>query len=92
MTGHQIKSTLGDHIDYSEYLGPDWKADWDEAPIVIGGPHTSWIDDALGALMYYPSFVARHSVKKMFAINVISDSLNCIYIDRFGKDAKASAK
>lgn len=88
MTGHTIKSTYGKHIDYSKYLGPDWKPDWDDAPIAIGGPHTSWLDVALAAYIYFPSFVARFSVKKMFAINVISDSLNCIYIDRFSKNSK----
>lgn len=91
MTGHSVKSTEGRHIDYSKYLGPDWKADWDLAPIVIACPHTTWLDICLAIHMYYPSFVARWSVKKMFAINVIADSLSCIYIDRFSKDAKAQA-
>ena len=76
-------------MSYSKYLGPDWKADWDEAPIVIGN-HISCLDDALAVDKYFPSFVARANVKKMFAIGNLADALNCIYIDRFGKDAKKS--
>jgi len=72
-------------------LGPDWKPDWDPAPIVIGAPHSSWLDDAVAVYKYFPSFIARISVSKMYFINVMANALNCIYIDRFSGDRKASA-
>jgi hypothetical protein len=82
----------GTNIDYSEFLGPDWIADWDQAPIVIGGPHCSCLENALAVYSYFPSFIARISISKMYLIGAMANALNCIYIDRFGKNAKESSK
>ena len=90
MTGFKnIKSVKNYKVDYSEYLGPDWNASWDDAPILISN-HISFIDDVLAIIKYHPSFIARASIKQMPAIGILADSLNCIYIDRFGKDSKQS--
>ena len=92
MTGHRYKSTKGTHIEYREYLGSDWKASWEQAPIAIGGPHSTWHDFCVAIVQYYGAFVARSSMKKQFGFNVITDSLNTIYVSRYGKDAAKSAQ
>ena len=79
-----------DHdIDYSEFLGPDWKAEWDGAPTYVAN-HTSWLDIMYMITYFYPGFVARSTVEKSWGVGPLATILGSVYINRVdgSKDAK----
>ena len=81
---------IKDHdVDYSEFLGPDWKAEWDGAPTYVSN-HTSWLDIMMMITYFYPGFVARSSVEKSWGVGPLATILGSVYINRVdgSKDAK----
>lgn len=63
LTGYMgIDTEHDEKIDYKEYLGPDWKAEWDGAPTIIAN-HTSWLDIMYQIHLFFPGFVARSTVE-----------------------------
>ena len=77
-------------IDYSEYLGPDWKAEWDGAPTYISN-HTSWLDIMYMVTHLFPGFVAKSAVKDTPLVGHLATILGSVYINRVG-DSKDSKK
>lgn len=91
-TGHYKVVNRKINVDYSEYLGPDWKNDPNEkAPIVIAN-HASFVDNMVMIMKYCPRFISRISFKKMPFIGLMADSLNSLYIERVGNNAQESKK
>ena len=39
-------------------------------------------------LNYFPRFVARADVKRVFAIGKMADAVNCIYVDRTNPNSR----
>ena len=87
ITGHfRIKFKKVD-LDYSEYLGLDWKVkDNEKAPILISN-HISFGDNFVMLMKYYPRFIARIGMKKFPIVGTFSDAINCLYIQRVGQNA-----
>jgi lysophosphatidylcholine acyltransferase/lyso-PAF acetyltransferase len=76
-------------IDYREYLGPDWKAQWDGAPTYIGN-HCSWLDIMYAIDIFFPGFVARSSVRDTWGVGPLSEMLGSVYINRVGEGSRDS--
>lgn len=49
-------------IDYKEYLGPDWKAEWEGTGTYVGN-HISFLDVMCMTWYTYPSMIARSTVR-----------------------------
>ena len=81
------------HVDYSKWLGPDWKPTYEGAGIHIGN-HQCYGDITAGfnLLDPFPSFVAKIATRKMFGIGHIMDSMRCLYIKHRGKAGSAESK
>jgi 1-acyl-sn-glycerol-3-phosphate acyltransferase len=69
------------NIDYKEYLGPDWKAEWEGAPTYIAN-HTSFLDIMYMVTLVFPGFVARASVKTSPGVGALATLLGSVYINR----------
>jgi hypothetical protein len=85
-----IKETELD-VDYSPWLGPDWKPAFDplRAPTLITN-HVSGCDIYVSIYMHRPSFVARATVKKLPFIGKSADFLNSVYVDRLDKSSRSN--
>ena len=61
-------------IDYSKYLGPDWKKVYEgETTLVLN--HSSWVDILILMWWNMPSFVSSSGVKNFPFIGKICDAL-----------------
>mmetsp|Transcript_22453 Transcript_22453/g.34735 ORF Transcript_22453/g.34735 Transcript_22453/m.34735 type:complete len:88 (-) Transcript_22453:546-809(-) len=49
--------------NYKKWLGPDWEPRWERTGAVISNHHC-WMDTMLGLYTFFPSFVAKQSIKK----------------------------
>ena len=79
------------NVSYLDYLGPDWKPEFDRPCTVISN-HISIVDIFMAIYYVFPVFVAAEAVKLIPGIRIICDVLNTIYITRVGKDSTASKK
>jgi lysophosphatidylcholine acyltransferase/lyso-PAF acetyltransferase len=77
-------------MDYSYYLGPDYKKTQKLPKYVstVVANHSSWADNLLEMIYYRTSFVAKVEVLNVPFISTIARALQCIYISRIG-DASA---
>jgi len=68
-------------VDYTPWLGPDWKPNWDKknASMLICN-HTSWVEIFYALHDHLPSFVARIGTKHTPIIGRFSDYLNSILL------------
>jgi 1-acyl-sn-glycerol-3-phosphate acyltransferase len=76
-------------VDYKPYLGPDWKPKYEGAPTMISN-HRSFLDICIGVGHFCGSFVGASMIKNMPGVGTVTECLQCIYVDRVGKDAAAS--
>lgn len=76
-------------IDYKEYLGPDWKQEWEGACIHVAN-HVGFIDVMVATYYLYPSFIARSTVKDNFFLRKIGEAARCLYVQRIGEGSKES--
>lgn len=60
-------------VDYSKWLGPDWKPTYEGATIYISN-HQSWYDIFMAFLFMrpMPGFIAKSSMKNIPSIGLIS--------------------
>jgi lysophosphatidylcholine acyltransferase/lyso-PAF acetyltransferase len=86
-----VKYEEDTNIDYSEYLGPDWKAEWDGAPTYISN-HTSWLDIMYIVTHFFPGFVAKAEVETTPGVGTLATLLGSVYISRVGDGSKDSKK
>ena len=69
--------------DYSKWLGPDWKPEWNRAGAVILNHHC-WMDILLGIYLFFPSFVAKKSTKEYPFVRKMAPLTDSIFIERAG--------
>jgi 1-acyl-sn-glycerol-3-phosphate acyltransferase len=68
-------------VDYSEYLGKDWKCEYKGASTLVCN-HSNWLDAFIIYFFYEPSVLAKREVLKMPIFNIIIKSAAPMYIDR----------
>ena len=80
-------------IDYTEYLGPDYKKNERKIKRVstIVSNHVSWIDPVVLIKTIYPAFAPSSEFRNFPILNRLIDSLDSIYIPR-GGSAENKAK
>lgn len=76
-------SAPGSEGDYSKWLGPDWKPEWENPGAVIMN-HTCFIDILFGMVVFFPSFVSKKSVKAYPFVGNIATALDCVFLERAG--------
>lgn len=86
----RTNTTFAD-IDYSEYLGPDWKKEYEGASTLVSN-HVSWIDTCFAIIYYFPTIVARESLESTPFIGSVLKALSTIFLKRVGGDAKESKR
>jgi len=91
MAGYTRTETTFADIDYSEYLGPDWKKEYSGGSTLISN-HVSWLDTCFAIVYYFPTIVARESLQKTPFIGSVLRAMATIFLVRTGKDAKESKK
>jgi 1-acyl-sn-glycerol-3-phosphate acyltransferase len=77
--------------DYSKWLGPDWKPQWEGSGTLIAN-HVCWLDIAIFIATFFPSFVSKASVKSYPLIGKIGVAIDCFFIERASsKEERAKA-
>jgi 1-acyl-sn-glycerol-3-phosphate acyltransferase len=84
------KTTFAD-IDYSEYLGPDWKKEYEGASTLVSN-HVSWFDTCFAIVYYFPTIVARETLSTTPFIGSVLKSMSTIFLARAGANAKESKR
>jgi len=91
MCGYTRTHTTFADIDYTEYLGSDWKLEYEGASTLISN-HVSWIDTCFAIVYYFPTIVARESLQKTPFIGSVLRAMATIFIIRTGSNSKESKK
>jgi 1-acyl-sn-glycerol-3-phosphate acyltransferase len=71
LTGFARTERIEVPVDYSKYLGPDWKPKYEGAPTLVGN-HRSWIDIMVNLHVFCPAFLARAGAKNVPGIGKCS--------------------
>ncbi len=75
---------LRPNVDYSKYLGPDWKPSY-ATPSTVVCNHSSWMDIVLITVLKFPSFTPKLGIKKWPFIGQVCDLVfNSYFINRAG--------
>ena len=91
MAGYPFTSTTYADIDYSNYLGPDWKQEYKGASTLISN-HISWFDSVYAIVYYFPTIVARDTLQNTPFIGSVLKAMSTIFLSRVGKDAQESKR
>ena len=91
MAGWTTKTTTFADIDYSEYLGPEWKQEYEGASTLVSN-HVSWFDVAFAIVYYFPVIASRETIRTTPFIGSVFRAMNAIFIARAGKDAAESKR
>lgn len=68
---------------YEKWLGPDWKPQWSGSGTIVMN-HVCWMDITLAIAYFFPSFVAKESVKSYPGVGSIATAIDCLFLDRAG--------
>ena len=76
-------------VDYSKWLGPDWKPTYDGATMVVSN-HTSYCDVFTIFLFLnpMPGFIAKTSIKGIPAVGPCATAAGSMFLDRRDKAQK----
>ena len=76
-------------VDYSKWLGPDWKPTYDGATMVVSN-HTSYCDVFTIFLFLnpMPGFIAKTSIKGIPAVGPCATAAGSLFLDRRDKAQK----
>ena len=66
---------------YKKYLGEDYDFEDDKYSLIISN-HIGFFEVVICMYLYAPGFLAKSTVENYFFIGPISQSLNCLYVDR----------
>lgn len=91
MAGWTRSEVINADVDYSEYLGPDWKKEYNGASTLVSN-HISFIDTVYAIYYYYPTIVSRESSKNIPFAGAALKAMNTVFVARAGKDAKESKR
>ena len=86
LLGFSDYSTRRVKVDYSKWLGPDWKPTYEGASMLISN-HSSFIEVFL-AFMFIrpmPGFIAKDSVKQVPSVGPIATAVGTLFLDRTDK-------
>jgi 1-acyl-sn-glycerol-3-phosphate acyltransferase len=86
---YRIDYDYDEKVDYSKYLGPDWKREFDGAFVFVGN-HVGFLDVMAVVYWMYPTLIARSTVRSNYFFKQIGDAANCLYVQRVGKGSKES--
>mmetsp|Transcript_1278 Transcript_1278/g.1723 ORF Transcript_1278/g.1723 Transcript_1278/m.1723 type:complete len:94 (+) Transcript_1278:358-639(+) len=80
-------STSRPKVDYSKWLGPDWKPNYEGATMMVAN-HQSWYDIFSPFLFVrpMPGFVAKDSIKTVPSVGAIATAIGSVFLDRRDKD------
>lgn len=67
-------------VDYSKYLGPDWKPDKNKKATAIVSNHQSWLDIMINMFYQSPSHVAKEGTKKIPFVGHCATMFGCLYV------------
>ena len=91
MAGWTRSETIFADLDYSEYLGPGWKKEYDGASTLVSN-HVSFLDTVFAIYYYYPTIVSRESSKHIPFVGAGLKAMNTVFVARAGADAKESKR
>lgn len=76
-------------VDYSKWLGPDWKPSYEGATILVSN-HQSWYDIFLTFFFTrpMPGFIAKKSIKNIPSVGLVSTAIGSLFMDRRDKSDK----
>lgn len=76
-------------MDYSKYLGPDWKPKYEGAGIDVYNHQAMY--DTFIILMHYPdsAFIAKKVVRKFPGMGYVAEAIGCLFIDRESSSKEA---
>lgn len=76
-------------VDYSKYLGPDWKPDYDWTTVSsVVSTHCCFLDSILHGMCQLPSIIAKGEVRNVPGVGPIARVAQCFFLDRTSKDDK----
>ena len=83
MSGYWAKVIESD-VDYSEYLGPDYKKKQvlPKKTSMIVANHTSWLDSPVLITSYYPGFTTSAEAGEVPVLNTLINTLQSVYVQR----------
>lgn len=88
MSAFSINKKRAHTVNYSKYLGPDWKAEYDN-PSTIVSNHSTFLDIIVAMCRQPPSHIAKYGVKKIPFVGPLAESVGCLFIDRGDKGQRA---
>jgi hypothetical protein len=80
-------------VSYTEYLGPDWKPDYDKyrcGGIVMN--HSHFIDSAVHCYSQLPSTIAKSEVRNFPFLGPMAVMSGCLFLDRSDKSNREQMK
>ena len=69
-------------VDYSKYLGPDWKEDVNAKPGSVVCNHQSWVDIKMNMYRQAPSHIAKMDTLKIPIIGSLATATGCLFVER----------
>lgn len=76
-------------VDYSKWLGPDWKPEYDGASMIISN-HTGWTEifSAFFFIRPMPGFVAKQGVYGIPSVGLIAAAVGSHFMERTSKESR----
>jgi len=68
-------------VNYTKYLGPDWKLTYEGAGIQVSN-HISWLDIMVMLGFDCPSFISTAGVRNLPAVGKIAEVIRCQFLKR----------
>ena len=59
-------------------------------PVCVVSNHVSWVDILVFMAEFFPSFVAKATIRKLPLVGVISETMGCIYVERESRGAEGN--
>jgi len=84
--GFTCWSTRRPKVDYSKWLGPDWKPKYEGASMLISN-HTGFIEIFLTFIFIrpMPGFIAKNLMKTIPSVGLIATAVGTLFMDRTDK-------
>ena len=80
-------------MDYSKWLGPDWKATYEGAGINISN-HTGFAEIIANFALITPftSYVAKAATNKIPGLGYVMRNIQCLFVESRGKSGSKESK
>ena len=70
-------------VDYSKWLGPDWKPHYEGASMIVSN-HNSW-NEVFNTFLFIrpmPGFIAKTSIKEVPSVGLIATAVGTLFMSR----------